>query len=58
MFQVAKQYVGTPEAKLEVDRIWIGAAEAQKGGKEHFGLGEQHSDQILQVLNKKKFPGK
>jgi len=47
--QVAKQYVGTPEAKLEVDRIWIGAAEAQKGGKEHFGLGEQHSDQILQT---------
>ena len=48
--QVAKQYVGTPEAKLEVDRIWIGAPDSEKGGKGHIGLGDNHSDEDLEVI--------
>jgi len=47
--QVAKQNVGKPEAKLEVDRVWIGAPESEKGGKGHIGLGDSHSDEILET---------
>ena len=47
--QVAKQNVGKPEAKLEVDRIWVGAPESEKGSKGHIGLGDTHTDEVLEV---------
>jgi len=47
--QVAKQNVGKPEAKLEVDRVWVGAPDSEKGGKGHIGLGDQHTDEILET---------
>ena len=39
------------EAKLEVDRIWVGAAEndRREGGLRHVGLGDEHTDEVLQV---------
>ena len=47
--QVAKQNVGKPEAKLEVDRIWLGPPETDKKGRGHIGLNDEHTDEVLEV---------
>ncbi len=47
--QVAKQNVGKPEAKLEVDRIWMGPPESEKKGRGHVGLNDEHTDEVLEV---------
>ena len=46
--QTPKQYVGTPEAKLQVKKIWIGAPEDEKGKRGHSGLGDNTSDEDLE----------
>jgi len=46
--QVAKQNVGKPEAKLEVDRIWMGPPESEKKGRGHVGLNDEHTDEVLE----------
>jgi len=46
--QVAKQNVGKPEAKLEVDRIWIGPPDSDKKIKGHHGLSDAHTDEDLE----------
>ncbi len=50
--QTPKQYVGTPEAKLQVKKIWIGAPEDEKGKRGHSGLGDNTSgnDTIINIL--------
>ena len=47
--QVAKQYVGKPESKLEIDKIWIGPSQSEKSRAGHVGLDDQHSDEDLEV---------
>ena len=47
--QVAKQNVGKPEAKLEVDRIWLGPPDSDKKSRGHHGLSDDHTDEDLEV---------
>lgn len=47
--QVAKQYVGKPESKLEIDKIWIGPSQSEKSRAGHVGLDDQHSDEDLEA---------